>query len=465
MGRTFVAASPIAAGPAFGEARASPELAAKLMMLGLFASDPLAKGEPIAIYRGKRTTQRPYGVYALEMSDGTAIDASDFKCNARYANFARTRKETNAEFVERGKRAVLVATRPIKKGGEIAIWNGGARVEYPQSPTIEDVYAANRAYFGARTKQTARKSVYETTTPASPSPESSEGIEVESSEGESSEGESSEGESSEEQESYAPTSPAYTPTSPAYTPTSPAYAPTSPAYAPTSPAYTPTSPAYTPTSPAVDVEIVYRLNDNDFIPYIRKGQLESSQNAWTLRKNSSSGRITNYYDTDITLTVSTHAICEKKYVYVHNDDTTDCKWKLYLDNKGGFVIKRRNKNELLPLSGVPMSLCYESSDTCTYAYKSANGLVECKITGFDLSGNMRIKPLVRSPVVNGGHRDAVPTSLVKLAGSFIDTHRGKLYVVDTSHISDLVNLAKETTTIIEAQGGDVRIVKPAYISI
>jgi hypothetical protein len=127
MGRTFVAVSPIAAGPAFGDARARPDLAAKLMMLGLFAAGPFAKGEPIAIYRGKRTTQRPYGAYALEMSDGTAIDATESKCSARYANFARTRSQTNAAFVERGNRGILVATRPIVPGEEIAVWNGRAR--------------------------------------------------------------------------------------------------------------------------------------------------------------------------------------------------------------------------------------------------------------------------------------------------------------------------------------------------
>jgi hypothetical protein len=101
MGRTFVAVSPIAAGPAFGDARARPELAAKLMMLGLFAAGPFAKGEPIAIYR---TTQTPYGT-----------DAKDPKCSARYANFARTRSQTNAAFVERGTRGILVATRPIAR--------------------------------------------------------------------------------------------------------------------------------------------------------------------------------------------------------------------------------------------------------------------------------------------------------------------------------------------------------------
>ena len=136
MGRTFVAVSPIAAGPAFGDARARPELAAKLMMLGLFAAGSFAKGEPIAIYRA---TQTLYGT-----------DAEDPKCSARYANFARTRSQTNAAFVESGTRGILVATRPIARGEEIAVWNGGARIEYPPNARIEDVYAANRAYFGVR---------------------------------------------------------------------------------------------------------------------------------------------------------------------------------------------------------------------------------------------------------------------------------------------------------------------------
>ncbi|NDC42205.1 MAG: hypothetical protein EBZ77_11770 [Chitinophagia bacterium] len=466
--------SPIASGPAFGEARARPELAAKLMMLGLFAAGPFAKGEPIAIYRGKRTTQRPYGAYALEMSDGTAIDAKDSKCSARYANFARTRSQTNAAFVERGTRGILVATRPIARGEEIAVWNGGARVEYPPKARIEDVYAANRAYFGARTKQTARRSTggkrqsprrsnggERTAEPGTAGADDSEDDEDYDSEDES-EGESRKGDGSPRQTPdntdntvYVPNSPAYSPKSPAYSPTSPAYSPPSPVYVPTSappsPVYAPTSPPYNPTGTDSETKAVYRLEDRAF----RDIGLDPSANAW-IRDDEydrrKQVRVKNVYHADESHVVAVNDLSPKMYIYKDDANSESVRWNLHLNHTGALVIQNTETNRTMHL---PHLLCYETS--CTYAYKNSDHkMIPCQIIGFNDEGDVGVALLTadRSARMNKGHHRLVSAhDLIKLAGSVYDNDGRKQYIVDTSHRSSLLPYTE--ATVIDAHGGDL----------
>lgn len=405
MGRTFVAVSPIAAGPAFGDARARPELAAKLMMLGLFAAGPFAKGEPIAIYR---TTQRPYGT-----------DAKDPKCGARYANFARTRSQTNAAFVERGTRGILVATRPIARGEEIAVWNGGARIEYPQNARIEDVYAANRAYFGVRGRSRSPR-------PYRQAPSSSP-----------------------EYNPTSPSSPVYNqtsgPNSPEYNPTS---APPSPVYRPTS---APQSPVYRPTSPRSETKVVYRVEDQAF----RRIGLEPSANAWTRDDEYDSRetvRVKNVYHPSVSHTVAVNDLSPKMYIYEDDTKAKYFKWNLLLSHMNELVIQSTETNKTMHL---PHLLCYETS--CQYAYKNSDHkMIPCEIHGFDEAGSVNVVLLTADKskrMKRGQFRLISAYDLIKLAGLVYDNDGRKQYIVDTSHRSSL--LPYDEATVIDAHGGDL----------
>ena len=375
------------------------------MMLGLFAADPFAKGEPIAIYRGKRTTQRPYGAYALEMSDGTAIDATESKCSARYANFARTRSQTNAAFVERGNRGILVATRPIVPGEEIAVWNGRARVEYPPNARIEDVYAANRAYFGARTKQTAKKSTggkrQSPRRSKSRSPQSSTGGErpAESVEDGADE---SEGES---------------------------------------------------TSQDSETKVVYRVEDQAF----RRIGLEPSANAWIRDDEYDSRdtvRVKNVYHPSVSHTVAVNDLSPKMYIYEDDTKAKYFKWNLLLSHMNELVIQSTETNKTMHL---PHLLCYETS--CTYAYKNIDHkMIPCEIHGFDEAGSVYVVLLTADKsrrIKKGQFRVMSAYDLIKLAGSVYDNDGRKQYIVDTSHRSSL--LPYDEATVIDAYGGELHI--------
>lgn len=110
----YVAASPVASGVGFELARMFPRYARDAKLNGLFASRALRSGERIGEYRGEQTGPRgPRGPrghsdppnggyhspYALQLSDGSLIEPGP-SCAARYANFARTRHDANAELVE-----------------------------------------------------------------------------------------------------------------------------------------------------------------------------------------------------------------------------------------------------------------------------------------------------------------------------------------------------------------------------
>jgi ubiquitin C-terminal hydrolase len=112
----YVAPSEVAAGFGFALARKYPKYAERERLLGLFADHWVRAGARLGEYRGRRATGR--GPYTLELSDGSAIEP-ERACLARYANFARAEADANAEFVERGGRAYLVATRAIAPHAEI----------------------------------------------------------------------------------------------------------------------------------------------------------------------------------------------------------------------------------------------------------------------------------------------------------------------------------------------------------
>jgi hypothetical protein len=114
--RMYVAPSEVAAGFGFALARKYPKYAKREKLLGLFADHWVRVGARLGEYRGRRATGR--GPYTLELSDGSAIEP-ERACLARYANFARAEADANAEFVERGGRAYLVATRAIAPHAEI----------------------------------------------------------------------------------------------------------------------------------------------------------------------------------------------------------------------------------------------------------------------------------------------------------------------------------------------------------
>ena len=187
----YVAPSEVAAGFGFALARKYPKYAKRARLLGLFADHWVRAGARLGEYRGRRATGR--GPYTLELSDGSAIEP-ERACLARYANFARAEADANAEFVERGGRAYLVATRAIAPHAEILTYMAhepparpgrNAAIAYKHLEraqehagygdqdrrarherrakrfarrALREIGDANAAAFGARTKQTARKS-------------------------------------------------------------------------------------------------------------------------------------------------------------------------------------------------------------------------------------------------------------------------------------------------------------------
>ena len=214
----YVAGSPVASGVGFELARMFPRYARDAKLNGLFASRALRSGERIGEYRGEQTWPRgPRGPrghsdpsnggyrspYALQLSDGSLIEPGP-SCAARYANFARTRHDANAELVEelvqgrggRVTRAFLVATRRIAPHTEILTLMAHDPPVHPQRDAqiayahfrrarhhrdreaamgtsrakrherrgrkyarraLRAIGHANDLAFGARTKQTARK--------------------------------------------------------------------------------------------------------------------------------------------------------------------------------------------------------------------------------------------------------------------------------------------------------------------
>ena len=187
----YVAPSEVAGGFGFALARKYPKYAKRAKLLGLFADHWVRAGARLGEYRGRRATGR--GPYTLELSDGSAIEP-ERACLARYANFARAEEDANAEFVERGGRAYLVATRAIAPHAEILTYlahepparpGRNAAIAYKHLEraqehagygdedrrerherrakrfarrALREIGDANAAAFGARTKQTARKS-------------------------------------------------------------------------------------------------------------------------------------------------------------------------------------------------------------------------------------------------------------------------------------------------------------------
>ena len=187
----YLAVSPLLTGFGFELAMRYPRYATRARLNGLFCRRTIEAAEPIGEYHGDPTPT--IGVYTMRRVDGSLIEPPP-TCMARYANFARDPREANAEFVQRGARVFLVAKRAIPRGEEILTYK---RHEPPRLPTrdanialahldsaaryertdaekaarhrrrarlharsaLDAIGEANEAaFFGARTKQTARES-------------------------------------------------------------------------------------------------------------------------------------------------------------------------------------------------------------------------------------------------------------------------------------------------------------------
>ena len=192
----FVAPSPRVSGPGYALARMFPEFAREAKLNGLFSSVMVPGGATIGEYHGEPTSA--VGPYTMQLRSGRLIEPPE-SCVARYANFAGSAREANAEFVQRGERVYLVAKRAIRPKEEILTYMRHEPVSHPTSHVNEahghlaraveyakmhDSYKATRhaaraqerareallligrendeafghAEFGARTKQTALKS-------------------------------------------------------------------------------------------------------------------------------------------------------------------------------------------------------------------------------------------------------------------------------------------------------------------
>jgi hypothetical protein len=186
----FVAPSRRVAGQrAYPLARIFPEHARAAKLNGLFPREGLPEGATIGEYYGDPTSV--VGPYTMQLHGGNLIEPPE-SCVARYANFAGSAREANAEFVQRGKRVYLVAKRAIRPKEEILTYKRHAPVSHPTGD-VDRAYAhlasavkyarredddkarrhaaragqcarealrrigeANDAAFGARTKQGAR---------------------------------------------------------------------------------------------------------------------------------------------------------------------------------------------------------------------------------------------------------------------------------------------------------------------
>jgi hypothetical protein len=167
-----------------------PEHAREAKLNGLFPREGLREGATIGEYYGDPTSV--VGPYTMQLRDGNLIEPPE-SCVARYANFAGSAREANAEFVQRGKRVYLVAKRAIRPKEEILTYKRHAPVIHPTGD-VDRAFAhlasavkyagreddkarrhaarakkcareallkigrANDAAFGARTHQTARRS-------------------------------------------------------------------------------------------------------------------------------------------------------------------------------------------------------------------------------------------------------------------------------------------------------------------
>lgn len=188
----FVAPSPLVAGHGYHLARMYPKLAREAKLNGLFTRRGIEERATIGEYYGDPTTS--VGPYTMQLQSGRLIEPTE-SCVARYANFAPRAGESNARFTQRGGRVYLVATRAIKPMEEIvthmphappthptrdanrAYAHIARALQYAKSPETRDkalrhaarakvcarealcaIGEANDAAFGARTKQTARKS-------------------------------------------------------------------------------------------------------------------------------------------------------------------------------------------------------------------------------------------------------------------------------------------------------------------
>lgn len=96
---------------------------------GVFALRPLAAGERVLEYKGKRTSWRAavrrherYGVaghtFLFGLSDGRVIDGSQGGNSARWLNHACV---ANCETVEDGERVFIETTKAIAAGEELFI--------------------------------------------------------------------------------------------------------------------------------------------------------------------------------------------------------------------------------------------------------------------------------------------------------------------------------------------------------
>jgi hypothetical protein len=214
----------------------------------------------------------------------------------------------------------------------------------------------------------------------------------------------------------------------------------------------PGSPVYNPYE--YDVDQVYRLEDHAFLRHIGDGSLEPDQNAWTIPRNNDDDEkveITNAYLTDIKDTVSRKKLHRKTYVYVHDKDNDRVKWDLLLNDKGSLVLSNSKINKYIPM---PHQSCYETTDTCKYAYKSGtHKMVECKITGFTPNLNCAIELLTpddNARFKKGRLASIEAGDLIKLAGYIVNIKNDqKQYVIDTSHRSVLL------PTLIDAVGGSL----------
>ena len=190
----FVAPSPLVSGHGYRLAQIYPKLARDAKLNGLFTRRALEEHSTIGEYYGRPT--KSVGAYTMQLRGGNLIEPPE-TCMARYTNFARAARDANAEFVQRGERVFLVATRAIRPTEEIlthrphplpahptrdtnrAYAHIGRAVEYASSEesgqrgkalrhaarakmlardALRAIGEANDTAFGARTTQTARKS-------------------------------------------------------------------------------------------------------------------------------------------------------------------------------------------------------------------------------------------------------------------------------------------------------------------
>ena len=132
----FVAPSPLVSGHGYRLAQLFPKLARDAKLNGLFTRRDLHGGSTIGEYYGDPTNS--VGPYTMQLRGLKLIEPPE-TCMARYSNFAPTAREANAEFVQRGERVFLVATRAIRKKEEILTYR-------PHVPPAHPTRDANRAY-------------------------------------------------------------------------------------------------------------------------------------------------------------------------------------------------------------------------------------------------------------------------------------------------------------------------------